>query len=432
MGLFAKRVGRLDTENAFKVGPYIREVEAAGHKVIKCNLGEPDFPLPSHIRDEVKRQLDADNTHYCDPQGVLPLRRAISRHINETRGLRTTADHIVVFPGAKPPIGFCQEAYIDDGDEIIYPSPGFPIYESFTRYVGGVPVPLHLREDKGFSLSGDDLAPLVSKKTKLFILNSPSNPTGGVASPEQLHELAEVIRGGASSEVRIYSDEVYEDILFDGARHHSIASLPGMAERTVIVSGVSKSFSWTGGRVGWAAFPTVEEAQLFKNLNINYYSCVPAYNQEGAREGLESRETPGCIAKMVAAFQERRDVVVKSLNAVPGVTCQTPRGAFYVFPNITGLCERLGVFAAFESLPGAARKATTPSTLFQMFLLYRHHVATMDRRSFGRIGSEGRHFIRISIATGMADLRTGLRSIAAAADDRKGFAEFVAEGTRLA
>jgi len=431
MKLLAERVGLLDTENAFKVGPYIREVETAGHRVIKCNLGEPDFPLPDHLREEVKRQLDADNTHYCDPQGILPLRRAIADHLNETRGLKTTPEHIVVFPGAKPPIGFCHQTYVDEGEEIIYPSPGFPIYESFTRYVGGVPVPLHLREDKAFSLSGEDLAPLITKKTKLIILNSPSNPTGGVASLDQLHELAEVILNRAPRHMRVYSDEVYEDILFDGARHHSIASISGMAERTVIVSGVSKSFSWTGGRVGWAAFPTVEEAQLFKNLNINYFSCVPAYNQEGAREGLESPKTARAIAAMVAAFQQRRDVVVKGLNAIEGVSCQRPRGAFYVFPNIAGLCERLGVFRAFESLPEKARAKTSPSTLFQMFLLFKHYVATMDRRSFGRIGSEGKHFIRMSIATGMDDLREAMRRMEAAANDHRGFGEFVAAGERL-
>ncbi len=431
MDLLSKRVRLIDTENAFKVGPYIAKVEQAGHKVIKCNLGEPDFPLPAHIRDEVKRQLDNDNAHYCDPQGILPLRKAISNHVNKTRGLSTTPDQVVVFPGAKPPIGFCHHAYINDGDEIIYPSPGFPIYESFTRYVGGVPVPLHLQEDKGFSLGGDDLAPLITDKTKLIIVNSPSNPTGGVASPEQLAELAEVIMSRTSKNVRVYSDEVYEDILFDGKQHHSIASVPGMTERTIIVSGVSKSFSWTGGRVGWAVMPTVEEAQLFKNLNINYFSCVPPYNQEGAREGLESPKTAKSMATMVAAFQERRDVVVAGLNAIDGVTCQMPKGAFYVFPNIAGLCERMGVFQTYQSLPDSVRKLTSPSTLFQMFVLFKHHVATMDRRSFGRIGTETKHFLRLSIATGMEDLREGLRRIEAAANDRKGFEAFVAAGEYL-
>jgi aspartate/methionine/tyrosine aminotransferase len=272
---------------------------------------------------------------------------------------------------------------------------------------------------------------LVSKRTKLIILNFPSNPTGGVASAEQLHELAEVILSRAPGDVRVYSDEVYEDILFDGARHRSIASIPGMQERTVIVSGVSKSFSWTGGRVGWAVFPTAEEARIFKNLNINYFSCVPPFNQAGAREGLESPKAAGCIAEMIAAFQHRRDLMMAGLNRIDGVNCQKPHGAFYVFPNIAGLCDRLGVLSAYESLPEPARSRTSPSTLFQMFLLFGHHVATMDRRSFGRIGTEGKHFLRLSIATGSDDLREGLRRIEAAADDKAGFARFVREGQHL-
>jgi len=431
MALLAQRIAKIGTENAFKVGPCIREVEQAGHKVIKCNLGEPDFPLAEHIREEVKAQLDADNTHYCDPQGILPLRTAIANHFSRTRGLSITPDRVVVFPGAKPPIGFCQHAYLEEGDEVIYPSPGFPIYESFAGYVGAVPVPMHLPEDNGFAIGGKDLAALITKRTKLIILNFPSNPTGGVASKEQLSELAEVILSRSGDDVRVYSDEVYEDILFDGAKHCSIASLPGMERRTVIVSGASKSFAWTGGRVGWAAFPTAQEAAVFKTLNINYFSCVPAYNQEGARVGLESPRSAPCIAKMVSAFQERRDVVVSGLNKIEGVKCQKPRGAFYVFPNISGLCERLGAFRAFESLPEGVRKQTSPSTLVQMFLLFRFHVATMDRRSFGQIGSEGRHFLRISIATGIDDLREALRRIENAANDKKGFAEFIAKGGRL-
>ena len=171
MTLFSDRNALLDTENAFKVGPYIKEVEASGMKVIKCNLGEPDFALPEHIRDEIKRQLDLDNTHYNDPQGVLPLREAVAAQIQESRGIEMTPDRVVVFPGAKPPIGLCQQTYTNPGDEIIYPSPGFPIYESFIAYVGAKPVPLHLKEEDGFSFTGADLEPLITKKTKLIYIN---------------------------------------------------------------------------------------------------------------------------------------------------------------------------------------------------------------------------------------------------------------------
>jgi len=431
MTLFSRRSQLIDTENAFKVGPYIREVEQAGRRVIKCNLGEPDFAVPSHIREEGKRQIDADNTHYCDPQGILPLRQAIARHLSETRGITVTPDRVVVFPGAKPPIGFAIQTYTNPGDEIVYPSPGFPIYESFVGYMGATPRPLHLQEAAGFTVTGARLAQVLGPATRLVILNFPSNPTGGVATEDQLAELAEAIQRTTDPEVRVYSDEVYEHILFDGARHRSIASMPGMASRTIIVGGVSKSFSWTGGRIGWAAFPTAEEAQVFKNLNINYFSCTAAYNQEGARLGLESPETAGAIATMVRAFQERRDAVVEGLRAIPGVSCQVPRGAFYVFPNIGGVCEEIGAIAAHRALPAEVQARTSPSTLFQMFLLFRHAVATMDRKSFGRIGSEGQHYLRLSIATGQGDLKEAVARIAAASTDRDGFASFVAEGTRL-
>jgi aspartate/methionine/tyrosine aminotransferase len=431
MALYADRVALIDTENAFKVGPYIKEVEDAGHRVVKCNLGEPDFALPKHIREEVKRQIDNDLTHYCDPQGILPLRQAIAKDMGARRGLSITPDRVVVFPGAKPPIGLCQQTYCNPGDEVIYPSPGFPIYESFINYIGAKPVPLHLEEHKGFSFTGAELEPLVTKRTKLIYINFPSNPTGGVATKEQLAGIADVIAKKAPADARIYSDEVYEHILFDGSVHQSIAALPGMAARTIIVSGVSKTYSWTGGRIGWAVFPTAEEAFIFKNLNINYFSCIPAYNQMGGKVAIESPESAPEIRKMVAAFQERRDVVVKGLNAIPGITCQNPKGAFYVFPNIGGVCRDVGAVAAFEKLPKDMQAKTSPSTLFQMFLLFRFHVATMDRKSFGRIGTEGMHFLRLSIATGIDDLREGLKRIAEAAKDNEGFAAFVKEGKRL-
>lgn len=431
MALFAQRVGLLDTENAFKVGPYIRRLEEQGKRVVKCNLGEPDFPIPRPIKDEVKRQIDLDNTHYCDPQGILPLRRAIATHLGETRGIPASPDRVVVFPGAKPPIGFCQQTYCDPGDEVVYPSPGFPIYESFIPYVGATPRPVHLDEERGFSLSGAEIAPLLSPRTKLVFLCFPSNPTGGVASPGQLQQIANAIVARCGPDVRIYSDEVYEDILFDGSRHASIAACPGMAERTILVSGASKSFAWTGGRIGWALFPTKEEADCFRNLNINYFSCIPAYNQEGARLGLESREVAKVVAEMVAVFQQRRDLVVNGLNAVPGVRCQNPKGAFYVFPNIAGVCQQLGILEAYAGLPPAVQQKTSPSTLFQMFLLFEHGVATLDRKSFGRLGTERLHFLRLSIATDTESLNEGLARFAAAAADRAGFQRFFERGEHL-
>ena len=424
MNLISDRTSLIATENAFKVGPYIVALENAGHKVIKCNLGEPDFPLPAHVRDEVKAQLDKDNVHYCDPQGILPLRKAVARYIGEARGIEVTAEQVVVFPGGKPPIGLCQQTYCNPGDEIIYPSPGFPIYESFINYVGAVPVPLHLREDLGFSFSGADLERLITPKTKLIFVNYPSNPTGGVASREQLEEIAEVIKRKCDPNIRIYSDEIYENILFDGAKNYSIASVEGMQEKTIIATGASKSYSWTGGRIGWVVFPSVEEAQLFKNLNINYFSCIPPYNQEGARVAIESPLSKGSIAEMNTAFEKRRDFVVDALNKMPGVECQLPKGAFYVFPNIAGVVKNLKIDEAYAALPKDIQKTTSPSTLFQMFLLWEYHVAMMDRKSFGQLGTENMHYLRLSIATGLEDLKIGMERMARAVTDEAGFAQF--------
>ena len=431
MGLYADRAGRIDSENAFKMGPYIRSLEEQGREVIKCNIGEPDFPVPAFIKEEIKRQIDLDNTHYCDPQGILSLRKAVARQISETRGIRAEAERVVVFPGGKPPIGLCQQTYCGPGDEVVYPSPGFPIYESFVPYVGATPVPVHLKEENEFSLSGEELASKLSERTKLIFLNFPSNPTGGVASPEQLQGIADVIRTRCCDDVRIFSDEIYEHILFEGHRHHSIASCPGMERNTIIVSGASKSFAWTGGRIGWALFPTQEEAEVFKNLNINYFSCTAAYNQEGARLGLESPEGPVAIKAMVDTFQMRRDLVVEGLNAIPGIRCLKPKATFYVFPNVEGVCRNLGIMEAFEDLPEGIRSKTSPSTLLQMFLLFVHWVATLDRKSFGRIGAEPYHYLRLSIATGTEDLKKGLARIAEAAGDREGFRRFFDKGERL-
>jgi aspartate/methionine/tyrosine aminotransferase len=431
MKLLADRTSLIHTENAFKVGPYIREIEQSGLAVVRCNIGEPDFPLPAHIRDEVKRQLDLDNVHYTDPQGILPLREAIAENVGGTRDIVVSPEQVVVFPGGKPPIGLTQQVYCNPGDEVIYPSPGFPIYESFIRYVGAVPKPLHLREELGFGVNGSDLADLISEKTKLIYLNFPSNPTGGVATFDQLVEIAEVIKSRCDPNVRVYSDEIYERILFDGAEHVSIASIEDMQARTIIASGASKTFSWTGGRIGWALFPSIDEAKIFTNLNINYFSCIPPYNQEGARVALTSPRSADSIAEMVSAFQERRNMVVGRLNNVPGVTCQNPKGAFYVFPNIAGIVESLAIDKRFAELPKDIQNKTSPSTLFQMFLLFKHGVATMDRKSFGQIGTEGQHYLRLSIATALDELQLALDRMEKAVDDHDGFNDFIKAGQRL-
>jgi aspartate/methionine/tyrosine aminotransferase len=428
--LFADRVSRIGTEEAFALGALIRDVEARGERVIRCNLGQPDFPLPKHIVRAVQRALDDGLTTYCDPQGIPELRTAVALSIGAKHGLDVDPERVVVYPGGRPPIGFAHMAYSEAGAEVIYPSPGYPLFESFVPYFRCTPVPVVLREEHGFGLTRTELEPLLSPRTKLIFLNFPSNPTGGVATRAQLAELSELILEKTAPDVRVYSDESYEAITFDGDEHLSIAAMPGMEARTIIASGVSKTYAWTGGRVGWAVYPTVEEARVHRRLAINYFASIPPYNQWGAIEALESPESPPAIRTMVEAFERRRDVVVPALNAIEGIRCLNPKGAFYAFPNIAGVVENLGIQKAFDGLPQNIRERSSPATLFQLFLLYRYQVATMDRRSFSTLGSEGQHYLRLSIANADEELEEAVRRIAMASRDDTGFQDFMASGER--
>lgn len=427
MPQFASRIAALGTENAFKVGEDIARVSARGVDVVRLNIGEPDFDSAPHINEAAIAEIRRGNSHYCDPQGLLSLRQAICEHIARTRGIEVTPDRVVVTPGGKPPIGYAVQTYANPGDEVIYPSPGFPIYESWITYAGATPVPLHLREETGFTFTPDDLAALITPRTKLIYLCSPSNPTGGVLDQGEIEGIARVIMERAPADVRVYADEIYEHCIFDGCEHHSIAAVPGMAERTILVSGHSKGFAMTGWRLGYAVLPTAEEAAVFKQLTINTVSCVPPFIQEAGRVALTSDESPPHIERMVSEFQRRRDWVVAALNDVPGVRCQNPKGAFYVFPNVAGMCQNIGIIDAYEALPDHVRARTSPSAMLQMFLLYRYGVATMDRNSFGRIGAEGQHFLRLSIATSLERLQEGVERIRAAATDPAGFVQFMEE-----
>ena len=426
--MFADRLQRLGTENAFKLADHITTVEAGGQNVIRLNLGEPDFDAPDNVAAVAKQQIDAGNGHYCHPAGLEGLRRAIAAHVGKTRGLDIDFRRVVVHPGGKPSIPYTILAYANPGDEVVYPSPGFPVYESWVTFVNAKPVPMRLRESQGFAMTADDLAELVTDKTKVIILNSPANPTGGVIEADALAEMAEVIKEKAPPDVRVYSDEIYEHIVFDGLAHASIASHPGMEERTLIASGHSKSFAMTGWRLGFVVLPSIEEAEVFKNFNINIISCTPPFIQEAGREALQNPDTAVAVDKMVRAFDERRKVVVETLNEIPGISCVMPKGAFYVFPNVAEACESLGTIEAFQSLSPEQQRRSSPSTLLQMFALYRYGVATMDRPSFCRLGSEGEHYLRLSTAADLETLREGLTRLGAAVADTDGFAEFAAQG----
>jgi aspartate/methionine/tyrosine aminotransferase len=427
MPLFAQRLQDLGVEGSFTFGEDIARCLAKGRDVIRLTIGEPDFDSAPHINEVGIAEIRRGNTHYSDPQGTLALRTAIAEYVARTRGIAVEPARVVVLPGAKPSIALTIQTYVDPGDEVIYPSPGFAIYESWTKYVRAIPVPLRLREERGFAFTADDFAALITSRTKLIMFCSPSNPTGGVLSRALLADVAAVIRERCGPDVRVYSDEIYEHVVFDGAEHASIASQPGMAERTVLVSGHSKGFAMTGWRLGFAVLPTVEEAQAFKRQVIQTTSCVPPFTQEAGRAALESAASYEAIARMVAAFQRRRDRIVPALNAIPGVRCALPLGAFYVFPNVSGLCERLGVLAAYDALSAADQRSTSPSRLLQLFLLYHHGVATLHRESFGTVGAEGQHYLRLSIAASTDTLDAGVARIAAAGEYREGFARFMTE-----
>ncbi len=421
----------MGTENAFKIGEDMARARARGVDVIPFTIGEPDFDSAPHINEAGIAAIRAGDTHYTDPAGIAPLREALAAYVSRTRGIEVTADRIIILPGAKPAIGYTMMAYVDPGDEVIYPSPGFPIYESWVTYLGGVPKPLVLREERGFSFTVDDLDRLLTERTKVLMLCSPSNPTGGVLPRSLLEEVAALVKERGRPDIRIYSDEIYEHITFDGFEHTSMASLPGMDRHTIIASGHSKGYAMTGWRLGWCVLPTAEEALRFKQININTVSCVPPFIQQAAREALENPKTWEVVGSMVAEFKRRRDYVVPALNAIPGITCANPLGAFYVFPNITGVCESLGANAHFESLPDSLKASTSPATLISRFLLYYHGVALVDRRSFGVIGSEGQNFLRLSYAADMDSIREGIRRIAAGVADHDGFARFLNDQTAL-
>ncbi|MGH9334714.1 MAG: aminotransferase class I/II-fold pyridoxal phosphate-dependent enzyme, partial [Vicinamibacteria bacterium] len=346
-------------------------------------------------------------------------------------GIDVDPDEVVILPGAKPAIGYTMMSYVNPGDEVIYPSPGFPIYESWVTYLGGKLVPLVLREENGFAFTPDELEGLLTPKTKVLMLCSPSNPTGGVLSRETLEGVADVVKRKGSPDLRIYSDEIYEHITFDGFQHFSIASVPGMRERTIIASGHSKGFAMTGWRIGWCVLPNKEEAALFKQININFVSCVPPFIQEAAREALESDKTAGVVASMVAEFKRRRDYVVPALNDIDGVRCAKPLGAFYVFPNVDGACGNLGLHDFYEGLSEDRKRRTSPATLLMRFLLYYHGVALVDRRSFGVYRSEGQHFLRLSYATDMKSIEEGIARIRKGSRDSAGISKFVADPEAL-
>ncbi len=325
----AARMDKILVETAFEVLVRARELEAQGKKVIHLELGEPDFDTPAHIREAAKKALDEGWTHYGPTQGLPELREIIARHISETRGIPVGPEHVCVVPGGKPIIFFPMLALLEEGDEVIYPNPGFPIYESMIGVCGAKPVPIPLLEDRDFSFDLNILEDRLSDRTKMIVLNSPQNPTGGLIPKEDIVAIADLVR---DRDLIILSDEIYSRIYYE-ERPFSIASLPGMQEKTIILDGFSKIYAMTGWRIGYGVMPAWL-AQAVNKLMVNSNSCTATFTQRAAMAALTGPQEES--ERMVAEFKRRRDAFVKGLNELPGFRCNLPRGAFYAFPNITG------------------------------------------------------------------------------------------------
>jgi len=378
---FADRMSRLGTESAFEVLARAKALERQGKEIIHLEIGEPDFDTPTHIREAAKRALDGGATHYGPAAGLPELREAIAKDVGSTRNIPVSPDEIVVTPGAKPIMYFVITALVNPGDEVIYPNPGFPIYESVINFVGGVPVPIPLREETGFGFDLDLLERRASARTKLIIINSPQNPTGGVLEPDQLGRIAEIAK---RHRIPVLADEIYKSFLYDG-EFTSITRFPGMEGLVIILDGFSKAYAMTGWRLGYGVMPPAL-AEHVTRLMVNSNSCTASFTQHAGIAALQGDQTP--VAEMVAEFKRRRDLVVTGLNQLPGVSCRSPRGAFYVFPNVKGL--------------------GLPSAEIAEIFLQEAGVAALGGTAFGQYG-EG--YLRLSYANSEANLRAALDRI---------------------
>lgn len=374
----ADRMSRLGTETAFEVLAKAKQLEAKGKHVIHLEIGEPDFDTPRNIVDAGIKALNDGYTHYNPSAGIRELREAVAAHVSKSRGIQVNPDQVVITPGAKPIMFFAIMALANEGDEVIYPNPGFPIYESMTKFIGAKAVPVQLREENDFRLDTEELKKLVTDKTKLIIINSPQNPTGGILTKDDLRQIADI---ALERDIMVLSDEIYSRIIYEGS-HHSIASFPGMQERTIILDGFSKTYAMTGWRLGYGVMRE-DLAVLIAKLQTNSNSCTATFTQMAGIEGITGSQDE--VDKMVAEFRKRRDVVVEGLNAIPRVSCKTPKGAFYVFPNV-------------REIGWEVRKLND-------YLLNEAGVAVLFGTSFGKYG-EG--YVRISYANSVENIKEGL------------------------
>jgi len=388
----AERMSRLGTENAFTVLAEVQKLAATGRDIVSLGIGDPDFDTPAVVREAAKRSLDRGRTHYNPSAGIPELRQAIAAYLTRSRGLEFRPEEVVVTPGAKPILFHTILAVAEPGDEVIYPNPGFPIYESVISFAGARAVPMALVESQQFGIDLEQLRRAASPRTRMIILNSPNNPTGGVLSRADLEAVAEIAQ---ERDAWVLADEIYSEFLFEG-KHASITQIPGLKERTILLDGFSKTFAMTGWRLGYGAMPP-RLAERVAQMNTNSVSCTATFIQDAGVEALESAWD--AVRSMIGEFKARRDLAVAALNDIPGVSCVMPQGAFYAFPNVTGACRKLGLQNAEE---------------FQRAMLYDGNVAVLARTCFGpRNEGEDQEYIRISFATSRELLLEGIRRMRA-------------------
>ncbi len=377
----AKAMSRLGTETAFEVLVRAKALEAQGKSIIHLEIGEPDFDTPANITEAAVKALHEGWTHYGPAAGLPELRRAIATYISNTRHIEVSPDEVVMTPGGKPIIFFPILALIEEGDEVIYPNPGFPIYESMINFAGGKAVPLMISEEKDFKLDVNELKSKINAKTKLVIINSPANPTGGVLSKKDIQDIADVVK---NYNCYVMADEIYSRIMY-GCEHHSIASVPGMKERTIILDGFSKTYAMTGWRAGYGVMPK-SLSSMVEKLMTNSNSCTNSFVQRACIEALQGPQDS--VDKMVSEFEKRRDFIVEGLNRIKGFSCKKPLGAFYVFPNIT--------------------KTGMDSKKLSDYLLNEAGVAALSGTAFG---ANGQGYLRLSYANSIENIKKALERI---------------------
>jgi len=374
----ARRMSRLGTETAFEVLVKARALEAKGRDIVHLEIGEPDFDTPGNIVEAAVDALHKGFTHYGPSAGLPPLRDAIAEDVSRSRGIKVTPEEVVVVPGGKPIIFFTILALCDEGDEVIYPNPGFPIYESMINFVGAKAVPIKLREEIDFRLDVNELKSLITDRTKLIIINSPQNPTGGVLAQQDIRDIAAAI---GDRDIMVMSDEIYSRLLFEG-QHFSISAIPEMRERTIILDGFSKTYAMTGWRMGYGVMRP-DLAQHVSRLMTNSNSCTASFTQMAGVEAIRGDQSS--VDKMNREFMRRRDYFAERINQIKGFSCRVPKGAFYMFPNIT--------------------KTGWPSKKLADALLDEAGVAALSGTAFGAFG-EG--YLRFSIANSMDNIKKAL------------------------